>query len=68
MVISLRLISSEKTTDVMSCLIEADRAMSMPMVELCVGIIERPGEVQVRRVLDLHAADRHALDRLDGRR
>ena len=42
MVISLRLISSEKTTDVMLCLIDADRAMSMPMVELCVGIIERP--------------------------
>ena len=34
MVISLRLISSEKTTDVMPCLIDADRAMSMPIVDL----------------------------------
>ena len=42
MVISLRLISREKITLVMRCLIAADRQKSSPRVELCVGIIERP--------------------------
>ena len=42
MVISLRLISSEKMTAVRPCLIAADRAMSSPSVELCVGIIDAP--------------------------
>ena len=41
MVISLRLISSENTTDVMPCLIDADRTMSIPIVELWVGIMDR---------------------------
>ena len=42
MVISVRLISSEKMTLVSWCLIEAARAMSRPSVELWVGIIDRP--------------------------
>ena len=42
MVISFRLISSEKMHVAMLCLIAADRAMSSPSVELCVGIIDRP--------------------------
>jgi hypothetical protein len=41
MVISLRLISSEKITDAMLCLIDAARARSSPSVELWVGIIDR---------------------------
>ena len=39
MTISLRLISSENTTDDMLCLIDADRTMSMPSVELWVATI-----------------------------
>ena len=42
MVISLRLISSEKMQVAMLFLIAADRAMSSPSVELWVGIIARP--------------------------
>ena len=42
MVISLRLISNENTHVVIWCLIAADRAMSSPSVELCVGIIAGP--------------------------
>ena len=41
MVISVRLISREKTAVVRLCLIAALRAMSIPSVELCVGTIER---------------------------
>ena len=33
---------------------------SSPSVELCVGTMPAPGEVQVRGVVDLHAAHRHA--------
>ena len=42
MVISLRLISSEKMQVAMLFLMAADRAMSRPSVELWVGTIERP--------------------------
>ncbi len=42
MVISLRLISSEKTHEVRPCLIEAERAKSRPSVELWVGIMVLP--------------------------
>ena len=42
MVISVRLISSEKMTAAILCLIAADRTMSSPMVELCVGIMALP--------------------------
>ena len=47
MVISVRLISSEKITLVRPCLIDAARAMSRPRVELWVGIIASTGEVQM---------------------
>ena len=40
MVISERLISSEKTAVAILCLIAAARAMSSPIVELWVGIID----------------------------
>ncbi len=42
MVISVRLISREKTQVAMLCLIAADRAMSSPSVELWVGTIVGP--------------------------
>ena len=62
MVISLRLISSEKIARRHACLIAADRAMSSPSVELWVGIIAAAGEVELVGVVDLHAAHRHAGD------
>lgn len=41
MVISVRLISSENTAVAMLCLMAAARAMSIPRVELWVGIMAR---------------------------
>ena len=41
-VISVRLISRLKRTVAILCLIAADRAMSSPNVELCVGIMDSP--------------------------
>ena len=62
MVISVRLISSEKMTEVMLCLIDADRAMSSPRVELWVRDHRATGEVEVVVAVDLDAAHRHRLD------
>ena len=42
MMISMRLISREKTTAAMLCLTAADRTKSIAMVELWVGIIDSP--------------------------